>query len=110
MQLHRRCSYGSVRFPKSAVWAAVPASGQESAQRRAGQFPAIQKMVDEFGLHRLLQPDCARLFKDGHLNEAVRKALEKYETYVQQTSALSKIGVDLMANAFNERRRTIHSC
>ena len=62
------------------------------------------------GLHRLLQPDCARLFKDGHLNEAVRKALEKYETYVQQTSALSKIGVDLMANAFNERRRTIHSC
>jgi len=71
---------------------------------------AFQKMVDEFGLHRLLQPDCARLFKDGHLNEAVRKALEKYETYVQQTSALSKIGVDLMANAFNERRRTIHSC
>src|SRR5438309_9905217 len=42
-----RLRTGSVRFPKSAVWAAVPASGQESAQRRAGQFPAIQKMVDE---------------------------------------------------------------
>jgi len=52
---------------------------------------AFQKMVDEFGLHRLLQPDCARLFKDGHLNEAVRKALEKYETYVQQTSLSPKL-------------------
>jgi uncharacterized protein (TIGR02391 family) len=63
---------------------------------------AFQKMMDEFGLHPLLQPECARLFKDGHLNESVRKALEKYEAYVQQKSALAKIGVDLMANAFNE--------
>ena len=32
----------------------------------------------------------------------MRKGLEKYEAYVQQKSALTKIGTDLMANAFNE--------
>jgi hypothetical protein len=37
-----------------------------------------------------------QLFKDGHVNESVRKALEKYETYVQQKSALTRIGTDLM--------------
>jgi uncharacterized protein (TIGR02391 family) len=45
---------------------------------------------------------CQKLFKDGHINESVRKALEKYETYIQQKSALTRIGTDLMANAFNE--------
>jgi uncharacterized protein (TIGR02391 family) len=62
----------------------------------------FQKMLDELGLHPYLQPDCPKLFKDGHINESVRKALEKYETYVQQKSALTRIGTDLMANAFNE--------
>src|SRR5260370_15168699 len=33
---------------------------------------------------------------------SARTALEKYETYVQQKSGLTKIGTDLMANAFNE--------
>jgi uncharacterized protein (TIGR02391 family) len=62
----------------------------------------FQKMVDELGLHPYLLPDCQKLFKDGHINESVRKALEKYETYVQQKTALTRIGTDLMANAFNE--------
>jgi len=62
----------------------------------------FQKIVEELGLHPYLQPDCQKLFKDGHINESVRKALEKYETYVQQKSALTRIGTDLMANAFNE--------
>lgn len=63
---------------------------------------AFQKMLDELGLHPYLQPDCPKLFKDGHINESVRKALEKYEAYLQQKSALTRIGTDLMANAFNE--------
>lgn len=63
---------------------------------------AFQKMLDELGLHPYLQPDCPELFKDGHINESVRKALEKYEAYLQQKSALTRIGTDLMANAFNE--------
>jgi uncharacterized protein (TIGR02391 family) len=62
----------------------------------------FQKMLDELGLHPYLLPDCPKLFKGGHINESVRKALEKYETYVQQKSALTRIGTDLMANAFNE--------
>jgi uncharacterized protein (TIGR02391 family) len=62
----------------------------------------FQKMVDELGLHPLLQPDCGKLFKDGHINESVRKALEKYEVYVQGKSGLQTIGTHLMATAFSE--------
>src|SRR5437588_5690201 len=32
---------------------------------------AFQKMLDELSLHPLLQPDCPKLFKDGHVNESV---------------------------------------
>src|SRR6266566_3876889 len=39
---------------------------------------SFQKMVDELGLHTVLQPECPKLFKDGHVNECARKALEKY--------------------------------
>ncbi|PYS89104.1 MAG: TIGR02391 family protein [Acidobacteria bacterium] len=68
---------------------------------------AFQKMVDELGLHPYLLPDCPRLFKDGHVNEAVRKALEKYEAYIQKKAGLHNIGTDLMANAFNENNPKI---
>lgn len=63
---------------------------------------AFQKMIEELGLHPVLQPDCSKLFKDGHVNESARKALEKYETYVQKKTGHSTIGKDLMAHAFNE--------
>ena len=59
-------------------------------------------MVDELGLHPVLQPECPKLFKDGHVNECARKALEKYETYVQSKTGSSAIGKNLMANAFSE--------
>jgi uncharacterized protein (TIGR02391 family) len=62
----------------------------------------FQKMVDELGLHPFLQPDCAKLFKDGHINESVRKALEKYEVYIQKKAGITKIGANLMAHAFSE--------
>jgi uncharacterized protein (TIGR02391 family) len=63
---------------------------------------AFQKIVDELSLHPFLRPDCVKLFKDGHINESARKALEKFETYVQAKSGLANIGTDLMGNAFNE--------
>ncbi|MGH9645071.1 MAG: TIGR02391 family protein, partial [Terriglobales bacterium] len=63
---------------------------------------AFQRMIDELGLHPYLQPDCVKLFKDGHVNESVRKSLEKYETYVQKRTGLTKIGANLMATAFSE--------
>jgi uncharacterized protein (TIGR02391 family) len=62
----------------------------------------FQKMVDELALHPYLLPDCPKMFKDGHVNESVRKALEKFEAYVQKMAGLHNIGTDLMANAFNE--------
>jgi uncharacterized protein (TIGR02391 family) len=62
----------------------------------------FQKMLDVLGLHPILLPDCAKLFKDGHINESARKALEKYEVYVQQKSGQHSIGKTLMAMAFSE--------
>jgi uncharacterized protein (TIGR02391 family) len=63
---------------------------------------SFQRMVDELGLHPTLQPACVNLFKEGHINESVRKALEKYEVHVQQKSGQDKIGTYLMATAFSE--------
>jgi uncharacterized protein (TIGR02391 family) len=63
---------------------------------------AFQRIVEELGLHPYLLPECPKLFKDGHVNESVRKALEKYETYIQRKSGSSKIGANLMATAFSE--------
>jgi uncharacterized protein (TIGR02391 family) len=63
---------------------------------------AFQRIVDELGLHPYLHPECPKLFKDGHINESVRKSLEKYEHYVQKKSGQSKIGSNLMATVFND--------
>jgi len=64
----------------------------------------FKTMIDRSGLHPSLLPNCVDLFKDGYLNESVRKALEKYEVYVQKKSSLQQIGTDLMANAFSEQK------
>lgn len=60
----------------------------------------IQEILKKFSLHPYLMPDCQNLFIDGHINESVRKALEKYETYVQKKSGLTEIGPSLMSKAF----------
>ena len=62
----------------------------------------FQKMVEDLALHSNLQPNCSQLFKDGHVNESVRKALEKYEKFVQNKSGLAAQGKNLMAQAFDE--------
>lgn len=41
------------------------------------------------------------LFKNGHFNESVRKATEKYEVEIQKRTNLSDIGKTLMGKAFN---------
>lgn len=64
----------------------------------------FRAMIDKMGLHPFLQPECVNLFKNGHVNEAVRKALEKYEVYVQKKSSLQLIGTDLMGTAFSEKK------
>lgn len=63
----------------------------------------IQKILDAYILHPTMLPDCKQLFIEGHINESVRKALEKFEKTVQQLSFITdKIGPDLMALAFSE--------
>jgi uncharacterized protein (TIGR02391 family) len=63
----------------------------------------IQQMIKGFGLHAALLPDCLKLFLDGHANESVRKALEKFEKTVQQVSGLTEIGPVLMGKAFDDK-------
>lgn len=63
----------------------------------------FKQMIDKLALHPFLQPDCFGLFKDGHINDSVRKALEKYEVYIQRKSTSGAIGADLMSKAFNEK-------
>ena len=41
--------------------------------------------LDRLDLHIALQDDCAEMFRNGHFNEAVRKALERFEKKIQDT-------------------------
>lgn len=67
----------------------------------------FQMMIEKIALHPFLLPECIDLFKDGHINDSVRRSLEKYEVYIQKKSALQNQGTDLMAQAFNENAPTI---
>lgn len=69
---------------------------------------AIQKILDAFVLHPVLLPDCKEMFTNGHINESVRKALERFEKTIQDISSIpDKIGPDLMAIAFSEKNPKI---
>jgi len=64
---------------------------------------AIQKILDTFALHPVMLPDCKQMFTQGHINESVRKALERFERRVQELSGLTtKHGTSLMGAAFSE--------
>src|SRR3989344_1181049 len=69
---------------------------------------AIQKILDAYILHPSLLPDCKKMFIEGHINESVRKALERFEKTIQDlTSTHDKQGPDLMAAVFNEQNPKI---
>ena len=69
---------------------------------------AIQKILDAYVLHPSLLPDCKKMFIEGHINESVRKALERFEKTIQDlTSTHDKQGPDLMAAVFNEQNPKI---
>lgn len=58
-------------------------------------------LLNRLELHEALADDIAEMFRDGHFNEAVRKALERFEKYVQDAIGDHKtFGRDLMAKAF----------
>ncbi len=58
-------------------------------------------LIERLEVHEVLTEDCLEMFRDGHFNEAVRKALERFEKRIQDTLDDHKIfGRDLMAKAF----------
>ncbi|MCE1164843.1 MAG: TIGR02391 family protein [Bacteroidetes bacterium] len=61
-----------------------------------------QKMIDKIGLNPLIAEECIKKFKDGHLNDSVRDACEKFEHLVQMKSCNTQIGYKLMTTVFNE--------
>jgi uncharacterized protein (TIGR02391 family) len=62
-----------------------------------------QKILEKAYLHPILLPECVGLYKDGYINESVRKSLEKLEKYIQDvTGQKDLIGKDLMVQTFNE--------
>jgi uncharacterized protein (TIGR02391 family) len=63
----------------------------------------LQSTADRLELHSALKDDCLTMFKAGHLNEAVRKALERFEKRIQDLTGDHEIGKSLMAKAFNLR-------
>jgi len=65
--------------------------------------PAQDKIVliERLDLHEALTDDCLEMFRGGHFNEAVRKALERFEKRIQDALVDHKtFGRDLMAKAF----------
>lgn len=69
---------------------------------------AIQKILDTFPLHPALLPDCKTMFVNGHINESVRKALERFEKMVQDVSGMpGRQGPDLMATVFSDQEPKI---
>ncbi len=61
----------------------------------------LVSLFDRLELHEALRDDIAEMFRDGHFNEAVRKALERFEKAIQDALGDHKtFGRDLMAKAF----------
>lgn len=61
----------------------------------------LVRRLEQFDLHGALRPEPLRLFRDGHFNEAVRRAAERFESAVRERSGLKdRSGRDLMAHAF----------
>lgn len=72
--------------------------------------PAQDKvaLIERLELHEALTDDCLEMFRDGHFNEAVRKALERFEKRIQDAIGDQKtIGQQLMCKAFNRNRPLI---
>ncbi|GIW53106.1 MAG: hypothetical protein KatS3mg082_2936 [Nitrospiraceae bacterium] len=58
-------------------------------------------LLDRLDLHETLADDITGMFRDGYFNEAVRKALERFEKFIQDAVDDHKtFGRDLMAKAF----------
>lgn len=63
----------------------------------------ILQSLERIGLHPLLLESVLPLFKDGYMNEAVRKSGEVFETAISRWSGVrGRFGRDLMSHVFNK--------
>lgn len=62
----------------------------------------LVSIIKRIPLHEALQDDCLTMFERGHLNEAVRKALERFEKKIQDATGEHDIGKSLMGKTFNK--------
>ena len=67
----------------------------------------LQAKIEQIDLHPALHGDVIQLFKDGHLNDSVRKSLERFEKKIQDQLGDSDVGKSLMAKAFNHQNGSI---
>lgn len=61
------------------------------------------QLIDRLSNHPLvieISTEPLQLFKNGHFNESVRKACERFEVKVQSISGLTEIGKSLMSKCF----------
>ena len=61
----------------------------------------LTSITKQVSLHPALHEDCVAMFEAGHLNEAVRKAMERFEKKIQDATGLHDVGKSLMGKAFN---------
>lgn len=73
-------------------------------KRPADDLVAVLNGIE---LHESIAEDCIDLFEKGHLNDSVRKALERFEKLIQDKTGLHDIGKALMAKAFNHQNPLI---
>ena len=64
----------------------------------------LEKHLCNHDLDQRISSEPLQLFCDGHFNESVRKAAERFEDYVQEISNLKLSGRALMANVFKDKK------
>lgn len=65
--------------------------------------PMIQQSLEKIGLHPVLQTEVLKMFKEGHINEALRKSGEILESFIIKHSTVKKkYGRDLVSFVFNK--------
>lgn len=68
----------------------------------------LVKRLENHPLVEEIRSDPLQKFRDGHFNEAVRKACEKFENKVQNETGKSEIGSSLMGQVFNPQNLSIN--
>lgn len=67
----------------------------------------LVKRLEEHDLHDAIASEPLQLFRDGHFNESVRKAAERFEDHVRELTRLSESGMPLMSKALSPEKGSL---